>query len=129
MKKTRAQLDVEIARALEGFGKYRDLPRDPHRGNPLHQWGMIHADKLGTYWTIAVEIPLCELASLRPVMADRARVKSVASARASGVELPPIELGVYRDGSAWIVDGNHRLIDARRAGLASLRVIFTFVGV
>jgi hypothetical protein len=32
--------------------------------------------------------------------------------------LPPVELGIFQDGSAWIVDGNHRLID----------VVFTFVG-
>jgi hypothetical protein len=35
---------------------------------------------------------------------------------------------VFRDGSAWIVDGNHRLADARRARLPSVAVVFTFVG-
>lgn len=133
LKKTTAQLDAEIAQALagrglRGFNRYRHLSPDDARGNPLHAWGQLHADKLGSYWTIAVDVPLKELALLRPVLQSKARLKSVTTARREGKPLPPLELGIYQDGSAWIVDGNHRLIDARQAGLASIPVTFTFVG-
>jgi hypothetical protein len=132
-RKTAAQLDAEIAEALagrgsRGFNRYRHLSPDDARGNPLHAWGQLHADKLGSYWTTEVDVPLGELALLRPVLQSKARLNSVASARKAGKPLPPLELGIYQDGSAWIVDGNHRLIDARRAGLASIPVTFTFVG-
>jgi hypothetical protein len=126
--KTPTQLDAEIAEALAGFNKYRDLPTDADRGNPLHAWGVIHANKLGTYWTVAVDVPLSELAVFRPVVQSTTRLKSVTSARKLGKPLPPIEIGVYRNGSGWLVDGNHRLIDARKAGLPRVSAIFTFVG-
>ena len=107
---------------------YRALPIDETRGNPLHTWGQIHADKLGTYWTVTVDLPLRELTSLRPVVQSKARLSSVIAALRSGKPLPPVELGVFRDGSAWIVDGNHRLIAARKERLETLPVTFTFVG-
>ena len=151
-KKTPTQLDTEInealrkprpsrpnVRALEiatalagegarGFNRYRHLAPDETRGNPLHAWGQLHKNKLGSHWTTAVDVPLKELAALRPVLQSRPRLRSVMTARKEGKPLPPLELGVYRDGSAWIVDGNHCLIDARQAGLASVPVVFTFVG-
>jgi hypothetical protein len=61
-------------------------------------------------------------------MQSSARLKSVTTARKAGTFLPPIELGVFKNGTAWIVDGNHRLIDARKAPLLSVPVTFTFVG-
>lgn len=112
----------------QGFNRFRTLPVDEARGNPLHSWGAVHASRLGTYWTVPVEVPLVELTSLRPVLQSRQRVASVRAARLTGKDLPPIELSVYPDGSAWIVDGNHRLIEARQAKLPSLQVTFTFVG-
>lgn len=132
-KKTSAQLDAEIAASLasgstRGFNEYRHLPPDEAHGNPLRSWGQLHADKLGSYWTIAVDVPLKELAVLRPVLQSKARLQSVTTARKDGKPLPLLELGIYRDGSAWIVDGNHRLIDARQAKLPSVPVTFTFVG-
>ena len=110
------------------FNQYRDLPADPDRGNPLHAWGAVHAGRLGTYWTRPIDVPLQDLSDLHPVLQSAARLKSVQSARKSGFSLPPIELGVFRDGSAWIIDGNHRLIDARSSSLSHVPVIFTFVG-
>jgi len=132
-KKSGAQLDREIAAALatpppSGFNRYRDLPVDETLGNPLHKWGSVHADKLGSYWTVITDVPVSELSGLRPVKQTAARLKSVTAARLAGKQLPPIELGVFKNGSAWIVDGNHRLIDARKARLASVPVTFTFVG-
>jgi hypothetical protein len=94
----------------------------------LHKYGTVHADRLGSYWTIAVDVPATELAGLRPVVQSRARLREVTAARKAGYYLPPIELGVFRDGSAWIVDGNHRLADARQARLPSAPAVFTFVG-
>ena len=130
MAKTAAQLDAEIAGALStsGFNRYRHLPPDETRGNPLHAWGQVHASKLGSYWTVETLVPLSELTTLRPVLQSKARLKSVTTARKEGKPLPVLELGVFRDGTAWIVDGNHRLIDARQAKLASVPVTFTFVG-
>lgn len=134
MAKTRRKLDAEInevlTRSLEavGFNKYRGLPRDEAAGNPLYKYGTVHADRLGSYWTTEVDVPATELAHLRPVVQSRGRLLEVMKARKEGRVLPPIELGVFRDGSAWIVDGNHRLVDARRARLPSVPVIFTFVG-
>ena len=131
MTKTPAQLDAEIAEALaspRGFNVYRQLPPDEARGNPLRNWGSVHANSLGSYWTATVDVPVKDLAALHPALQSKARLSSVTAARKAGKPLPPLELGVYRDGSAWIVDGNHRLIDARRAGLATVPVTFTFVG-
>lgn len=130
-KKTPTQLNREIAEVLaspRGFNRYRDLPVDEAHGNPQHAWGAVHANRLGSYWTVAMAVPLAELAGLRPVMQSSARLKSVTAARKAGLVLPPIELGVFKDGTAWIVDGNHRLIDARKAQLPNLPVTFTFVG-
>lgn len=110
------------------FNVYRDLPADELRGNPLHAWGALHAAKLGTYWTIPVDVPLTALGTLRPVMQSKARLSSIIAALRAGKPLPPVELGVFRDGSAWLVDGNHRLIAARKERLATLPVTFTFVG-
>ncbi len=113
---------------MAGFDKYRDLPIDEAHGNPLRSWGAVNAYRLGTCWTVPVDVPLSELAGLRTVKQATARLRSVAIARTTGKPLPPIELGVFKDGSAWIVDGNHRLIDARSARLPSIPVTFTFVG-
>jgi len=109
------------------FNQFRTLPADPDRGDPLHAFGALHADRLGTYWTIPVEVPLAGLVSVRAVLQSKARVASIAEARRNGVTLPPIELGIFKDGSAWVVDGNHRLLEARKAHLPSLSVVFTFV--
>lgn len=110
------------------FNKYRSLSVDESRGNPLYSWGAVHASRLGTYWTEPVDVPASELRTLEAVVQSKSRVKSVADARKRGIDLPPIELAVFRDGSAWIVDGNHRVVDAWQAGLPSLPAVFTFVG-
>jgi hypothetical protein len=111
---------------MRGFNRYRQLPPDEMHGNPLRAWG--NPDKVGSYWTIAVYVPVADLSVLRPVVQSKVRLTSIANARKAGKILPPLEIGVYKDGSAWIVDGNHRLLDARRANLALIPVTFTFVG-
>lgn len=135
MPKARRRIAGEIDEILSkkpnapaGFNKYRMLPPDEILGNPLYKYGAVHAHRLGSYWTVAVDVPLTELAALRPVVQSRGRLRDVMEARKAGILLPPIELGVFLDGSAWIVDGNHRLADAQKAGLASVPVVFTFVG-
>lgn len=137
VRKSTAQIEREIKVALAEeelggvggpFDAYRRLPVDDSRGNPLHSMGAIHADKIGSYWTAPVDLRLADLSSLRPIKQSEERVRSIQLARKAGVALPPIELGVFRDGSAWIVDGNHRLIHARKVGLPSVPVVFTFVG-
>jgi hypothetical protein len=82
---------------------------------------------VGDYWTVPVAAPLEDLNSLRATAIDKARLRSVQQARREGVRLPPIEIGVFQNGSGWIVDGNHRLVAARRAKDDSIEVIFTFV--
>ena len=49
-------------------------------------------------------------------------------ARQKGITLSPIELGVSRHGYVWIVDGNHRLSEARESGQAAIVARFTFGG-
>jgi hypothetical protein len=88
----------------------------------------LNAYRLGSYWTLAEEVPLEDLADVKAVVQSKARLRSVEAAHAEGKELPPVELSVYPDGTAWIVDGNHRLVAARKLGLASVPVTFTFVG-
>lgn len=110
------------------LNKYRSIPPDPFKGSPLHQWGSVHASRLGTYWTLPVVVPLNELSSLRAVNQNKHRVASIVQAIADEKQLPPIEIGVFKDGSAWIVDGNHRLLAARRLKQPSVDVVFTFVG-
>jgi hypothetical protein len=108
--------------------RYRDLPRDEARRSPLDVYGAVHAGRLGSWWTVPVFVPLAELAGLRAVVMDRNRMTSVRQARLDGVGLPPIEVSVHPDGSAWIVDGNHRLVDARRSRQPGIWATFTFVG-
>ncbi len=107
--------------------KYKSLPADPGRGSPIHQWGAINAWRLGDHWTVEVDVPLSDLESVDAEAIDRGRLASVKAHRLSDGSLPPIELAVWPDGSSWIVDGNHRLVDARQARLPSIRTIFTWV--
>lgn len=116
-----------VAASAPLFNKYRSLPRDMDRGSPLDQWGTVHAWRLGTYWTIPADVPLQELSGIKAVIQSKARLADIRQARERGLALPPIELGVFRDGSVWLIDGNHRLADARKARLPSLPVVFTFV--
>jgi hypothetical protein len=118
----------ETMRLASGFNRYRSLSPDEALGSPLYKYGTVHAGRLGSYWTTSVDVPTVDLAGLRPVVQSKGRLREVANARKAGISLPSIELGVFRDGSAWIVDGNHRLVDARQAQLPSVPVVFTFVG-
>lgn len=127
-EKARIEREIEAAVSAVGFNKYRWLLPDEALGNPLHKYGAVHSGRLGSYWTTEVRVPLAELAGLRPVVQSRSRLGDVAGARRIGRVLPPVELGVFRDGSAWIVDGNHRLADARQSRLPDIPVVFTFVG-
>lgn len=112
-----------------GLIAFKKLPRDPDAGNPLHAYGEVHRARLGGYWTVPaqveVDLLLRHLAG-KPVT-QKARLVSVLSAKARGVELPPIELGVFPDGNAWIVDGNHRLVAAMRSGARTITARFTFI--
>lgn len=107
--------------------RYRQLSPDPSKGSPLDQWGVVNRWRLGNYWTVPVEVPLSELITVKAKAQTKARIASIKQARKNGIVLPPIELAVFTDGSTWIVDGNHRLLEARQAGLSTLPVTFTFV--
>ena len=117
-----------IEAAATSFERYRLLPVDEAAGSPIAQWGAINAYRVGPHWTIPVTVPLSELSGLKAVVQDRQRVSSVHEALTSGVALPPIEVGVYKGGGAWIVDGNHRLAEARKAKRPTVDVRFTFAG-
>jgi hypothetical protein len=109
------------------FDRYRALPADPDRGSPRAAYGPPSYHLVGDYWTVPVVVPLEDLSSLRATAIDKARLRSVQRAREEGVKLPPIEIGVFQNGSGWIVDGNHRLVAARRAKDDSVEVVFTFI--
>jgi hypothetical protein len=115
------------AREQGQFDKYRSLPADPDRGSPRSAYGPPSYHLVGDYWTVPVVAPLESLNSLRATAIDKARLRSVQQARREGVRLPPIEIGVFQNGSGWIVDGNHRLVAARRAEDDAIEVVFTFV--
>lgn len=72
-------------------------------------------------------VPLAELSGLKAVVQHKNRVASVHSALESDVELSPIEIGVYKGGGGWIVDGNHRLAEARCYKRPTIDVRFTFI--
>ena len=114
--------------SLSGFDKYRGLPKDDSRRSPIYEWGAANAYRLGSYWTEPVEVPLDDLSVLRVVVQSKARLRSIETAHAEGAPLPPVELAVYKDGSAWIVDGNHRIAAARKLNLPTVLTTFTFVG-
>ena len=106
---------------------YRSLPADPNRDSPRRTYGPPSHHLLGDYWTIPVEVPLEDLQGLRAVAINPERLRSIRQAHREDMELPPIEIAVFKNGTAWIVDGNHRLVAARRAADDSITVIFTFV--
>lgn len=109
------------------FNRYRSLPSDVDKGSPLQAYGHIHAYRLGSYWTVPVDVPTDELRCLqRDIVTEKHRLASVRAADPS--LLPPVEIGVFQDGSAWIVDGNHRLAHALSTDAPTVSVTFTFVG-
>ena len=111
------------------FNRYRSLPVDRERGSPIHQYGDVWKAFVGNHWTVPTSVLLDELRGIKAVVQQKKRFDSVKLARMSGVVLPPIEIGVYRDGSGYLIDGNHRLADARRAKLPAIETTFTFGGV
>ena len=83
---------------------------------------------LGSYWTVPTRIPLMELTGLPAFVHTWWRLQSIEQAKRDGVCLPPIELGVHPDGRIWLVDGNHRLTEARQSGRYDIEARLTFVG-
>ena len=71
----------------------------------------------------AVQIPLSSLVTLATRDGiQEGRIAKVHDARLSGKSLSPIEVDVYPSGVLSIGDGNHRLEEARRAGLDHVKV-------
>ena len=107
------------------FDLYSHLPSDggsdPRRGVPAYA-----ASCLGSYWTEEAAVPLEHLADVDAAAISDTRWASVAQARRDGKALPPIEISVWRNGETYLVDGNHRLEDARESGQPNIRVKFTF---
>jgi hypothetical protein len=103
------------------FEKYRSLPNDPDRGVPGPR-----------YWTTPVVVRTSSLRSLKTVLlpsmsrSNAQRMNSIREAHRRGITLPPIEVGVDAGGSAWLVDGNHRLAEARKARRPVIEVTFAF---
>jgi hypothetical protein len=82
--------------------RYRALARDHGVGQPRRQQGDV-----GAYRTVPV---------------------SVRMAWQKGIAMPPIQLGVSRQGYIWIIDGNHSLSEARESGQPAILARFTFGG-
>ena len=105
------------------------LEIDSDRTGPLDQYGSVWSGRLGTFWTRPVRVPLASLEGLDAKAISRERLRSVRSATHAGRELPPIEIAISPDGrSGWMVDGNHRLVAARRRGDRTITVVFTIIG-
>jgi hypothetical protein len=102
-----------------------------HGGARVEKSGRLHdywKRRVGSCWTIPVLLSLAELRGFQPVIHTRARLQSIRSAVRSGIALPPIELGVFDNSTAWLIDGNHRLTEARESGRPSILARLTFVG-
>jgi len=89
--------------------KYRTLSRDSGAGNPLlvfSKGGQVErlraywAARVGTYWTVPVLIPLRELRNLHAQIHTDWRLQQVCEKMRRGVDLDPIELGLFRNGCA-----------------------------
>ena len=105
------------------MAQYRALARDHGAGQPRRQQGDV-----GTYWTVPVPVPLSEMTGVRATVFNIGRLARVRMARQKGIMLSPIQLGVSRHGYVWVVDGNHRLSEARESGQAAIMARFTFGG-
>ena len=105
------------------------LEIDPERRGPLAEYGEVWRGRVGSFWTLPVDVPLTALRGLGAHAIDRNRLHSVRSAYRAGVELPPIEIAITPDGqNGWLIDGHHRLVAARRRRDPSIDVIFTVIG-
>jgi hypothetical protein len=114
----------QVASATElALPRYRALPRDDGAGRPSRQHGDV-----GSYWTVPVLVPLSELTGLRAIIYNFGRLFRVRTARQKGIALPPIQIGVNRHGHMWLIDGNHRLTEARDSGQQDILARFTFGG-
>jgi len=105
------------------LARYRALPPNHGAGRPARQHG-----RVGSYWTVPARVPLSELTGLTAIVYNVGRLYRVRMARQGGIVLPPIQCGVRQNGSMWLIDGNHRLTDARSVGQTDIEVIFTFEG-
>lgn len=106
------------------MAQYRALAPDHAAGKPRRQQGDV-----GTYWTVPVSVPLSELTGVRATVFNIGRLYRVRMARQKSITLPPIQLGVSRQGYVWIIDGNHRVSEARESRQPSIMARFTFGGV
>lgn len=113
----------QLRPTVSAMSKYRTLSPDPAAGKPERRHGDV-----GSYWTVAVLVPLSELTCLPPTRVVLARLRYVRMARKNGTVLPPIEIGVNSRGAPWLIDGNHRLTEARQARQAAILTKFTFAG-
>lgn len=106
------------------FSKYSNTEpsgQNPKEGVPES----IHFN-LGNYWTKPVDVPIEELANIEiAAVSDRSKARVKAAAE-EGKELPPVEIAVWRDGETHVLDGNHRIAEARERGSSSIKVKFTF---
>lgn len=104
---------------------YKHLPPDDRAGDPRR--GVPHGClfMVGSYWTVPTAVPLQHLGDVDAAAISDDRAASVAAAR--GVtKLPPIEIAAWTNGDTYIIDGNHRLEDARENEDATIEVVFTF---
>jgi hypothetical protein len=105
------------------LARYRSLAPDRSAGVPWRQHG-----EVGSYWTVPTRVPLSELTGLTAIVFNIGRLHRVRRARQDGVPLPPIRLGVKYSGRIWIIDGNHRVTEARESGQHDIEAVFTFAG-
>jgi hypothetical protein len=114
MIKKYSQLNLNL------FDKYSDLP--PGGGSNPKDMAGFNKWLVGEYWTVSTTVPLSELVNVKAKAISKDRLKSVQQAD----NLPPIEIAVWKGGDTFLVDGNHRLVSARKSNKHSIEVKFTF---
>lgn len=105
------------------------LEIDTDRTGPLAQYGSMWRGQLGSFWTRPTLVRLEDLRGLGATAISRERLRSVRAALHASALLPPIEIAITANGQrGWLIDGNHRLVAARRRRDRAIEAIFTVIG-
>ena len=103
------------------FRKYSHAEPDKARA-PKNEVPFPMRHMVGDFWTLPIDVPVAELQMVKATAISTVRLRSIKSAAA----VPPIEIAVSESGHAELLDGNHRLVAARKRGDVTIIAIFTF---
>jgi hypothetical protein len=92
------------------------------RSRGLYRGEITIPSRAGVRWT-----PLADLEGVHAEAWAPHRLSSIRQAYRDNVELPPLDLSIWkRDGTIRLGDGNHRLVAARDMGVHSILVHWRF---